>query len=217
MSSSGAYAVRQRPLATRPATVGVTGAAGFIGSHLCERLLDEGRRVVGVDDLSHGSLGNLEALRADPCFSFEQLDCCSTSKLHRAFASCEAIVHLAGEKIPRYGGALKTLQGNVAGAKAVYDVALAIGAHVVIASTSDVYGNATPPFAEDAGLTLGPPTTRRWQALEGVRAALSRASPLGHGRNDSRYVSRATSSLPRIRWAIWPRRGASRSTAASPS
>ena len=82
--------------------------------------------------------------------------------MRRTFAGCDAIVHLAAEKIPRYGNALKTLQANVAGAESVYEAALAIDAPVTIASTSDVYGNATPPFAEDDALTLGPPTTRRW-------------------------------------------------------
>jgi UDP-glucose 4-epimerase len=57
---------------------------------------------------------------------------------------------------------LKTLEANVQGAEAIYKTALAIDAHVVISSTSDVYGNATPPFAEEDNIVLGPPTTRRW-------------------------------------------------------
>ncbi len=147
---------------TRPITIGVTGAAGFIGSHLCERLVAEGRTVIGVDDLSRGSLENIIGSLDEPNFIFHRLDCRDTAELRRAFADCEAIVHLAAEKIPRYGGALKTLRANVAGAEAAYAVALALDAHVIVASTSDVYGNATPPFCEDAALTLGPPTTRRW-------------------------------------------------------
>src|SRR3954469_14554251 len=51
---------------------------------------------------------------------------------------------------------------TAAAPNAAYETALATGARVVVASTSDVYGNATPPFAEDGALTLGPPTTRRW-------------------------------------------------------
>lgn len=147
---------------TGPAKVGVTGAAGFIGSHLCERLLAEGRSVVGIDDFSHGSMRNMQTFLADPEFSFRELDCRDALRTRKAFAGCDAIVHLAAEKIPRYGGALKTLQANVLGAESVYEAALALEIPVIIASTSDVYGNATPPFAEDAALTLGPPTTRRW-------------------------------------------------------
>ncbi|QEC50094.1 NAD-dependent epimerase/dehydratase family protein [Baekduia soli] len=147
---------------SRPAKVGVTGSAGFIGSHLCDRLLAEGREVVGIDDFSHGSPSNMSTFAAHPNFTFAELDCRDALRVRRTFAGCDALVHLAAEKIPRYGGALKTLQANVAGAESLYEAALALDAQVVVASTSDVYGNATPPFAEDDALTLGPPTTRRW-------------------------------------------------------
>ncbi len=147
---------------TAPTKIGVTGVAGFIGSHLTERLLAEGREVVGIDDFSHGSPSNLATFAKTPGFRFVELDCRDALRVRRTFAGCDAIVHLAAEKIPRYGNALKTLQANVAGAESVYEAALALDAPVTIASTSDVYGNATPPFAEDDALTLGPPTTRRW-------------------------------------------------------
>jgi UDP-glucose 4-epimerase len=142
--------------------VGVTGAAGFIGSHLCDRLIAEGCEVVGIDDMSYGSLGNLASCINDPKFTFEVLDCRRRREVKRAFAGCDAIAHLAAKKIPRYEGALSTLEVNVAGANAVFGVALSLGADLVITSTSDVYGNATPPFAEDGDIVLGPPTSRRW-------------------------------------------------------
>lgn len=165
----GADAPGTRPLdkakelpMTLPSTIGVTGAAGFIGSNLCERLLDEGCTVVGVDDLSMGSMRNLEHILEHPRFSFEELDCCDELPLRRAFAYCDAIAHLAALKIPRYGGALRTMQVNLQGTHVACDVAMTLDAHVVLASTSDVYGNATPPFREDDQIVLGPPTTRRW-------------------------------------------------------
>jgi UDP-glucose 4-epimerase len=168
---------------TRPAKVGVTGAAGFIGSNLCDRLLNEGRQVVGVDDLSRGTLRNMQGYLHDPDFTFHQIDCRDALPLRRAFAGCDAVVHLAAEKIPRYGNALRTLQANVAGAESVYEVALTMDVPVIIASTSDVYGNATPPFAEDGALTLGPPTTRRWayatSKLYDEHVALALASEQG--------------------------------------
>lgn len=142
--------------------VGITGAAGFIGSHLCDRLLDEGVEVVGVDDLSRGTLVNLENCLEHPSFTLEVMDCTRRRELRAAFDGCDMIVHLAAQKIPRYGGALMTLEANVAGVNAAAQVALAIDADLVIASTSDVYGNGKPPFAEDDNLVLGPPTTRRW-------------------------------------------------------
>ena len=142
--------------------VGITGAAGFIGSHLTDRLLAEGCEVVGVDDLSRGSLLNLQSSIDHPRFRLEVLDCTLRRELRAAFDGCDAIVHLAAQKIPRYGGALMTLEANVAGVQAAAGVALALDADLVIASTSDVYGNGTPPFKEDGPLVLGPPTTRRW-------------------------------------------------------
>jgi nucleoside-diphosphate-sugar epimerase len=142
--------------------VGITGAAGFIGSHLCDRLVAEGLEVVGVDDLSRGTLLNLENCLESPSFKLEVMDCTRRRELRAAFDGCDTIVHLAAQKIPRYGGALMTLEANVAGVNAAAHVALANDADLVIASTSDVYGNATPPFKEDDNLVLGPPTSRRW-------------------------------------------------------
>lgn len=142
--------------------VGVTGAAGFIGSHLSDRLIQEGLEVVGVDDLSRGSLANLGGCLDNPRFKFEKIDCTQRRPLRAAFDGCDTIVHLAAEKIPRYGGALQTLEANVAGVGAASNVALSIDADLLVASTSDVYGNGTPPFAEDDPLVLGPPTSRRW-------------------------------------------------------
>ena len=142
--------------------VGITGAAGFIGSHLCDRLLAEDVEIIGVDDLSYGSLANLEYALGHPRFRLEQFDCTNRRALRAAFDGCDAIVHLAAQKIPRYGGALKTLEANVAGVNAACSAALTLDADLVIASTSDVYGNAKVPFEEDGNLVLGPPTTRRW-------------------------------------------------------
>jgi UDP-glucose 4-epimerase len=142
--------------------VGITGAAGFIGSHLTDRLLSEGFEVIGIDDLSRGSLLNLEACLESPAFRLEVIDCTERRELRAALKGCDAIVHLAAKKIPRYGGALATLEENVNGSEAVASVALALDADLILASTSDVYGNAEPPFREDGPLLLGPPTTRRW-------------------------------------------------------
>lgn len=142
--------------------IGVTGAAGFIGSHLCERLLADGYEVVGVDDLSYGSIGNLSSFLQDPRFQFETLDCTRRRELRAAFDGCDAIAHLAAKKIPRFGGTLSTLEVNVAGVNSACAVALSLDADIVVTSTSDVYGNAEPPFAEDGELVIGPPTTKRW-------------------------------------------------------
>jgi UDP-glucose 4-epimerase len=142
--------------------VGVTGAAGFIGSHLCDRLLADGYEVVGVDDLSYGSIGNLTSCLEQPAFRFEVLDCTRRRALRAAFDGCGAIMHLAAKKIPRFGGTLSTLEVNVRGVDAACAVALSLDADLVVTSTSDVYGNGTPPYGEDDPLVIGPPTTKRW-------------------------------------------------------
>ena len=142
--------------------MGITGAAGFIGSHLSERLVREEVEVVGVDNLSHGALENLAAVADSPRFTFVEADVTIEANLRAAFADCDAIVHLAALKIPRYGGGLECLEANVAGMRAVTTTALALDADVITASTSDVYGQGEPPFHEDDVLVLGPPSTRRW-------------------------------------------------------
>jgi len=147
---------------TLPARIGITGAAGFIGANLVERLLAEGVEVVGVDDLSMGDLRNLAGMLEDPRFTFHEFDCRDATRLKAAFADCDAVAHLAAMKIPRYGGALETLEVNVDGSHVALELGRRTGAHVVLASTSDVYGQATPPFAEDDPIVLGPPGTRRW-------------------------------------------------------
>jgi UDP-glucose 4-epimerase len=142
--------------------IGITGAAGFVGSHLSERLLDEGYEVVGVDDLSYGSMTNLAPCLDSTRFAFERIDCTNQLALRAAFDGCDSIVHLAAKKIPRYESALSTLEVNVQGAHAACSVALDLDADLVLASTSDVYGDGEPPYREDGQIVLGPSTSRRW-------------------------------------------------------
>jgi nucleoside-diphosphate-sugar epimerase len=145
-----------------PATVGVTGAAGFVGANLVERLLDEGCRVVGIDDFSMSGPENLRGILGRPGFELHEYDCRDTARLRRDFADVGGIMHLAACKIPRFGGALNTMHVNVDGSQAAFNVALALDVPIVFTSTSDVYGNAATPFREDGEIVLGPPTSRRW-------------------------------------------------------
>jgi UDP-glucose 4-epimerase len=145
-----------------PDIVGVTGAAGFVGANLVERLLDEGCKVIGVDDFSMSTRDNLRGILGRPGFELHEYDCRDTARLRRDFADVGGIMHLAACKIPRFGGALNTMHVNVDGSQAAFDVALELDVPVVFTSTSDVYGNAETPFREDGEIVLGPPTSRRW-------------------------------------------------------
>ena len=141
----------------------VTGAAGFIGSNLAVELLRRDHEVVGLDNLSQGTLLNLEAVADDPRFSLHRADIRDPEAVAVAAEGCGAIVHLAAYKIPRYEDAYETLMINGFGSEIVAQVAARTGAKVVAASTSDVYGkNPTVPFSEEMDSVIGEPRVKRW-------------------------------------------------------
>lgn len=141
----------------------ITGVAGFIGSNLAIGLLARGHTVVGVDNMSQGEKLNLAEFESNPKFEFHQIDIRDQASLTTACAGCEVVVHLAAYKIPRYSDALETLQINAHGSESVLEAARAVGAKVVAASTSDVYGkNPAVPFTEESNLVIGNPDVKRW-------------------------------------------------------
>lgn len=142
----------------------VTGGAGFIGANLCRRLLADGHAVTVLDDLSEGEEANLAALTGRPGFRFVRGDIRDAGAVEAACAGATHVAHLAARKIPRYGGALATLDVNVQGTRVVLDAATAAGLRTVIASTSDVYGkNPAVPFREyETASVLGHSKVRRW-------------------------------------------------------
>jgi UDP-glucose 4-epimerase len=141
----------------------VTGAAGFIGSHLCDALLARDYQVVAIDNLAMGRLENLQHNLANPRFSFVQEDVRNREALRQLSEGADVLVHLAAYKIPRYGNTLETLLINEAGGHNILDVAHDLNCKVVLASTSDVYGmNPNLPFREDGELVIGPSDVRRW-------------------------------------------------------
>ena len=141
----------------------ITGAAGFLGSHLSDVLLDRGYEVIGVDNLSHGTLRNLEPALRNPNFEFHELDVCNLDGVRRVSGGITAIAHLAAFKIPRYGKAIDTLLINSQGSHNMLQLAVERNAKFLLASTSDVYGkNPKLPFSEDDDLVLGSSTVARW-------------------------------------------------------
>jgi UDP-glucose 4-epimerase len=142
----------------------ITGAAGFLGSHLTDEMLRRGYRVIGFDNLCHGNLRNLKDARLYPGFSFHQGDVCNMDAIQRACVGrLDMILHLAAFKIPRYGNTSQTLLVNSEGTHNLLRLAAERKARFLITSTSDVYGkNPKIPFAEDDDLVLGPSTVARW-------------------------------------------------------
>ncbi|HEX4155922.1 MAG TPA: UDP-glucuronic acid decarboxylase family protein [Acidobacteriaceae bacterium] len=117
----------------------VTGAAGFLGSHLCDALLAEGHEIVGVDNLSTGSLANLKHLEREPRFRFEQADICEPLEVGRIgyvfnFASPASPVDYM-----RLG--IETLRAGSAGTLNTLEIAKRYGAGYLHASTSECYGD----------------------------------------------------------------------------
>lgn len=118
----------------------LTGVAGFLGSHLAERLLSEGHEVVGVDNLSTGQRRNLDRLQKYAGFSFVKADVAQPLVVE---GGLDWVLHFASPASPpRYLQLpLETLRVNAEGTRHLLDLALAKGARFFLASTSEVYGD----------------------------------------------------------------------------
>ena len=143
----------------------ITGGAGFIGSHLAERLLVRGDRVVLLDNLSTGSMDNIRHLK-----TFEQMEYHLDNIENRQLVAelvddADAVIHLAaavGVKLI-VESPVRTIETNVNGTQRILEAACKKRKLVLTASTSEVYGkNTNVPFHEDADLVLGPTTKGRW-------------------------------------------------------
>lgn len=144
-------------------TVLITGAAGFLGSHVTDTMLARGYDVIGVDDLVHGSLRNLEVAKRSRHFRFHEVDLCDIAALRNCIGHIDTIIHLAAYKNHRYSAATCALLVNSQGTLNLLRIAGEQSARFIITSTSDVYGKSpVVPFAEDSDSVLGPPTVRRW-------------------------------------------------------
>jgi UDP-glucose 4-epimerase len=144
--------------------IAITGVAGFIGSNLAEHLLARGDEVRGLDDLSHGSLENLGALKGHPRLRFHRGTILDPADLAEIARGADVLIHLAAGKIPRYGDALDTLVINGEGGLEVLRACRDQGVRrMVLASTSDCYGrNPEVPFSEESVSVIGGPHVRRW-------------------------------------------------------
>jgi len=143
----------------------VTGGAGFIGSHLAERLLKDGNRVVVVDNLSTGSLENIESCKKKSKFNFIEGDIRDAELMDNLVERSEMVFHLAaavGVKLIA-DRPVHTIETNISGTEVVLDAANKFNKSVFIASSSEVYGkNEAVPFQEDDDIVLGSTRMPRW-------------------------------------------------------
>ncbi len=142
----------------------ITGVAGFLGSNLLARVLADGHSVVGIDNLSMGSLSNIENHLENPNFKFLERDVVQPDVFDDLGENFDALVHLAAFKIPRYGKAIDTLKINYYGTENVLEFARKAKVKAVLASTSDVYGrNPAIPFSEEnTDSVIGSSKAPRW-------------------------------------------------------
>lgn len=143
----------------------ITGGAGFIGSHLAERLLCEGHSVTIIDDLSTGSIRNIEHLKRKPEFHYVIDTIFNRPLLAELIDDCDALFHLAAAVGVRLivESPVRTIETNVRGTEAVLECASKKKKRLLLASTSEVYGKASKiPFSEDDDLVLGPTSRGRW-------------------------------------------------------
>jgi len=143
----------------------ITGGAGFIGSHLAEALLASGHEVSILDDLSTGSIQNIEHLKGRRGFRYAVDSVTNEPLLAELIDGCDVVFHLAaavGVKLI-VEAPVHTIETNVHGTEVVLRHANKKKKLVVIASTSEVYGKSTSvPFKEDDDLVMGPTPKHRW-------------------------------------------------------
>ncbi|MEX2281662.1 MAG: NAD-dependent epimerase/dehydratase family protein, partial [Gemmatimonadota bacterium] len=156
----------------------VTGGAGFIGSNLCDSLLDDDNEVVAVDDLSAGSRDNLVAAFQSEDFRLVTADVADIVIMDHLISEADVVFHLAATvgvkravNEPRL-----VIENNIKGTDSVLRACGRYGTRVIIASSSEVYGrNSAAPLRESDDRILGPPQVQRWSysASKGIDEMLA--------------------------------------------
>ena len=143
----------------------ITGGAGFIGSHLAEELLNNGHQVFLIDDLSTGSIDNIEHLKNHKGFTYTIDTILNAPVLAELIDKCDVVFHMAAAVgvMLIVESPVRTIETNIKGTEAVLMHANKKKKKVIIASTSEVYGKSDQKtFKEDGDLILGPTTKGRW-------------------------------------------------------
>ena len=143
----------------------ITGGAGFIGSHLAGRLLEQGHHVVVIDDLSTGSLDNIAAMTGHDRFQFVFDSVRNSETMHLLIRDCDRVYHLAAAVGVQLivDRPVHTIETNIHGTEVVLSIANKFRKPVLLASTSEVYGKSEAvPFREDDDTVLGSTRFSRW-------------------------------------------------------
>jgi UDP-glucose 4-epimerase len=143
----------------------ITGGAGFVGSHLAEALLDAGHEVHVIDNLSTGSIENIEHLKTRPRFGYTIDSVLNEPVLAELVDRADVVFHLAAAVGVRLivESPVNTIETNVHGTEQVLKLANKKRKKVLLTSTSEVYGKANAvPFREDGDLVMGPTSKGRW-------------------------------------------------------
>jgi UDP-glucose 4-epimerase len=143
----------------------ITGGAGFIGSHLAEKLLTQGHQVTVIDNLSTGRFVNIAHLEGTRGFRYAIEDIRHAAVMDRLVSECDVIYHLAAAVgvFSIVHSPIDTISINVDGTQMVLETARRYRKRVLIASTSEVYGKGIKvPFSEDDDRILGATTKSRW-------------------------------------------------------
>jgi len=143
----------------------ITGGAGFIGSHLAHRLIQDGNEAVVVDNLSTGSLENIAGLKDNAGFKFIKGDIRDQKTIESAIKKCDKVFHLAAAVGVQLiaDNPVNTIETNISGSQVVLEAANKNKCPIFIASTSEVYGKSEAvPFREDDDIVLGSTSMPRW-------------------------------------------------------
>jgi UDP-glucose 4-epimerase len=143
----------------------ITGGAGFIGSHLCERLITQGHSVTALDDLSTGRMENLAQVVENPRFSFVRDTVENAHTVGIVVSQADEVFHLAAAVGVQLilDEPVRTIRTTIHGTEVVLDAACRFNRPVLITSSSEVYGKgARVPFDEDDDVVMGPTRTTRY-------------------------------------------------------
>jgi UDP-glucose 4-epimerase len=147
----------------------VTGGAGFIGSHLCERLIFEGHSVTAIDDASTGQISNLDGIKDSVNFKLVTGSILDTTVLNPLIEEADYVFHLAAAVgvFNIVNNPLASLLTNIRGTENILDAAHVTKTPVFLTSSSEVYGkNVSDSLKESDDRILGSPVTLRWSYSE---------------------------------------------------